>query len=78
MIWLTFQISLRGGCDGTKELGGSVDVLRLTASTFYDKGGKGELAVAPQSGQVSLSSHSNFPRIKSVSAPDTMLCQKTY
>ena len=40
-----------GGFDGQQELGGSIDCLRLTRSTFDDKGGKGELAVAPLSGK---------------------------
>lgn len=40
-----------GGFDGGKELGGSIQFLRLTKSTFDDKRGKGELAVAPLTGQ---------------------------
>lgn len=40
-----------GGFDGEKELGGSIQSLRLTSCTFDDRGGKGELAVAPLSGQ---------------------------
>ena len=40
-----------GGCDGTQELGGSLDVLHFAVSTFDDKGGKGELAVAPKTGE---------------------------
>ena len=40
-----------GGFDGEKELGGSIQFLRITESTFDDKGGKGELAVAPLTGQ---------------------------
>ena len=40
-----------GGFDGEKELGGPIHSLRLTRSTFDDKGGKGELAVAPLTGQ---------------------------
>ena len=40
-----------GGFDGEKELGGSIQFLRLTQHTFDDKGGKGELAVAPLTGQ---------------------------
>ena len=40
-----------GGFDGEKELGGPIQFLRLTKSTFDDKGGKGELAVAPLNGQ---------------------------
>ena len=39
-----------GGFDGQQELGGSVHFLRLTRSTFDDKGGKGELAIAPLTG----------------------------
>ena len=39
-----------GGFDGQQELGGSVHFLRLTRSTFDDKGGQGELAVAPLTG----------------------------
>lgn len=40
-----------GGFDGEKELGGSIQVLRLTNLTFNDKGGQGELGVAPLNGQ---------------------------
>lgn len=40
-----------GGFDGKKELGGPIQYLRLIRSTFDDSGGKGELAVAPLSGQ---------------------------
>lgn len=40
-----------GGFDGEKELGGSIQFLRLSRSTFDDMGGKGELAVAPLTGQ---------------------------
>ncbi len=40
-----------GGFDGEKELGGPIHFLRLTRATFDDKGGKGELAVAPLTGQ---------------------------
>lgn len=40
-----------GGFDGEKELGGPVHFLRLTNSAFDDKGGKGELGVAPLTGQ---------------------------
>ena len=40
-----------GGFDGENELGGPIHFLRLTKSTFDDKGGKGELAVAPRTGQ---------------------------
>ena len=40
-----------GGFDGEKELGGPIQFLRLTRSTFDDKGGKGELAVSPLTGQ---------------------------
>ena len=40
-----------GGFDGEKELGGPIQYLRLTRSTFDDKGGKGELAVTPLTGQ---------------------------
>ena len=40
-----------GGFDGEKELGGSIQFLRLTQHTFDDKVGKGELAVAPLTGQ---------------------------
>ncbi|CAD6574898.1 MAG: hypothetical protein ASARMPRED_006970 [Alectoria sarmentosa] len=40
-----------GGFDGEKELGGPIQFLRLTKLTFDDKGGKGELAVAPLTGQ---------------------------
>lgn len=39
-----------GGFDGKQELGGPMHFLRLTRSTFNDKGGKGELAVAPLTG----------------------------
>ena len=39
------------GFDGEKELGGSIQQRRLTRCTFDDKGGKGELAVAPLTGQ---------------------------
>ena len=40
-----------GGFDGKQELGGSMDFLHFTVSTFDDKGGKGELAVAPRTGK---------------------------
>ncbi|KAK4695625.1 hypothetical protein P7C71_g2155, partial [Lecanoromycetidae sp. Uapishka_2] len=40
-----------GGFDGEKELGGSIQYLRLTRSMFNDKGGKGDLAVSPLDGQ---------------------------
>ncbi len=40
-----------GGFDGAEELGGSIQYLRLTRSTFDDEGGKGELAVSPLNGQ---------------------------
>ena len=40
-----------GGFDGEKELGGPIQFLRLTKSTFDDKGGKGELAVIPSTGK---------------------------
>lgn len=40
-----------GGFDGEKELGGPIQFLRLTQHTLDDKSGKGELAVAPRSGQ---------------------------
>ena len=40
-----------GGFDGKEELGGAIDFLRLTRMTFDDKGGKGELGVAPLTGQ---------------------------
>lgn len=39
-----------GGFDGERELGGSIDFLHFTLSTFDDKGGKGELAVFPKTG----------------------------
>ena len=40
-----------GGFDGQKELGGSLHYLHFVVSTFDDKGGKGEIAVAPRTGQ---------------------------
>ena len=40
-----------GGFDGDKELGGPLQYLQFTVSTFDDKGGKGELAVTPLTGQ---------------------------
>ncbi|KAL2047704.1 hypothetical protein N7G274_000746 [Stereocaulon virgatum] len=40
-----------GGFDGEKELGGPIQYLRLTRSAFDNKGGKGELAVTPLTGQ---------------------------
>jgi len=40
-----------GGFDGEKELGGSIQYLRLASSTFDDKGSKGKLAVSPLTGQ---------------------------
>ena len=40
-----------GGFDGEKELGGSLQSLRLAKSTFDDNGGKGELAIATLAGQ---------------------------
>ncbi len=39
-----------GGFDGQQELGGPIQFLPLTCSTFDDKGGKGELAVTPLTG----------------------------
>ena len=39
-----------GGFDGQKELGG-LQCLHLVAATYDDKGGKGEMAVAPKTGQ---------------------------
>ena len=40
-----------GGCDDKEEIGGYVDVLHLAVSTFDDKGGKGELALTPRTGE---------------------------
>lgn len=40
-----------GGFDGEKELGGAIQFLRLVTSKSDDKGGKGQLAVAPLNGQ---------------------------
>ena len=40
-----------GGFDGERELGGPIQFLRLTSSPFDDKGGKGELGLAPLTGQ---------------------------
>lgn len=40
-----------GGFDGQKELGGPLQYLQFTVSTFDDKGGKGELLVAPRTGR---------------------------
>ena len=45
------RLYLSGGFDGEKELGGAIHFLRLTKSTFDDKGGKGELGVSPLTGQ---------------------------
>ena len=39
-----------GGFDGERELGGSIDFLYFSVSSFDDKGGKGELAVTPRTG----------------------------
>ncbi len=40
-----------GGFDGTHELGGPIQYLSLTRCTIDDEGGKGELGVAPLTGQ---------------------------
>lgn len=40
-----------GGFDGQQELGGPIQCLKLTRSTFDDKGGKGELGIAPLTSQ---------------------------
>lgn len=40
-----------GGFDGKQELGGPLQALHFVVSTFDDKGGKGELAVSPRTGQ---------------------------
>lgn len=40
-----------GGFDGKQELGGPIQFLRLSRCTFDDQGGKGELGVAPLTGQ---------------------------
>ena len=40
-----------GGFDGQRELGGPMHFLRLARATFDDKGGKGELAVTPLTGE---------------------------
>ena len=40
-----------GGFDGKQELGGSIEFLHFSASSFDDKGGHGELAVVPRTGQ---------------------------
>lgn len=40
-----------GGFDGKNELAGPLQYLHFTASTFDDKGGKGELAVTPRTGK---------------------------
>lgn len=37
-----------GGFDGKTELGQQIDYLKLSRSTFYDKGGHGELVVLPK------------------------------
>lgn len=36
-----------GGFDGARELGGAVDHLDLSGGTFADKGGRGEMSLAP-------------------------------
>ena len=59
-----------GGFDGKQELGGSLDFLHFVVNTFDDKGGKGELAVTPLSGQwESLEPHpeASWPGKRSVS-----------
>ena len=51
---LTFsqeQLYRFGGFDGEKELGGPIQLLRLAKPTSNNKGGKGELTVAPLNGQ---------------------------
>lgn len=58
-----------GGFDGKQELGGPIQYLRLTRCTFDDEGGKGELGVAPLTGQwetVEPPSGTNVPGDRSV------------
>ena len=40
-----------GGFDGKSEIGGQIDFLNLSKTTFNDPGGKGELSVIPKTGQ---------------------------
>ncbi|KAL8721461.1 MAG: hypothetical protein Q9225_001873 [Loekoesia sp. 1 TL-2023] len=40
-----------GGFDGETELGGQIDYLGVTTTTFHDQGGRGELAVASATGK---------------------------
>jgi N-acetylneuraminic acid mutarotase len=58
-----------GGFDGKQELGGPLQYLSLTRCTFDDEGGKGELGVAPLTGQwetVEPPSDTNVPGNRSV------------
>ena len=58
-----------GGFDGQQELGGPIQYLRLSRAAFNDKGGKGELAVSPLTGQwesVELSGQYPIPGNRSV------------
>ncbi|KAL9614908.1 MAG: hypothetical protein Q9167_000650 [Letrouitia subvulpina] len=58
-----------GGFDGQSELGGQIDYLDLSATTFDDKGGRGELAVVALTRQwetVQPASELPFPGNRSV------------
>ncbi|KAL9042201.1 MAG: hypothetical protein Q9214_003854 [Letrouitia sp. 1 TL-2023] len=58
-----------GGFDGQSELGGQIDYLDVSATTFDDKGGRGELAVVASTRQwetVQPASESPFPGSRSV------------
>ncbi|KAL8867969.1 MAG: hypothetical protein Q9174_005308 [Haloplaca sp. 1 TL-2023] len=58
-----------GGFNGKSELGGQIDYLQLTTTTFNDQGGKGEMAVASATGNwksIKPSSDSSMPGNRSV------------
>ncbi|KAI4162860.1 MAG: hypothetical protein LQ342_003577 [Letrouitia transgressa] len=58
-----------GGFDGQSELGGQIDYLEVSATTFDDKGGTGELAVVASTGQwetIQPASELPFPGNRSV------------
>ncbi|KAI4097381.1 MAG: hypothetical protein L6R37_006817 [Teloschistes peruensis] len=58
-----------GGFDGKGELGGQIDVLQLSTTTFHDQGGRGELAVFSPTGKwesIAPTSKSPMPGNRSV------------
>ncbi|KAL9581078.1 MAG: hypothetical protein Q9212_004112 [Teloschistes hypoglaucus] len=58
-----------GGFDGNGELGGQIDLLQLSTTTFHDQGGHGELAVVSSTGKwesIAPTSDSPMPGNRSV------------